>query len=116
MAKGNQRDPKRERRWRRHLRQQVRSRLTVRDYCQLHRLHESAFYFWRREVVVRDRQRNGAAGPTTRTTRQHAVAAKERVEPAFVPVTVVQPRGRQEAVIDIRLRCGDRLRVRAGGL
>jgi hypothetical protein len=97
MAKGNPRDAERERRWRRHMRQQRRRRRSVREYCELHRLHESAFYFWRRVIADRDRER---AHP---------------VEPAFVPVTVVDPpTPRNAAVLDIRLTSGHRLRVRAG--
>src|SRR5438552_6158321 len=116
MAKGNPRDPERERGWRRHLRQQRVSRLSVRDYCELHRLHESAFYFWRREIAARDRQRHGAAGPTTRAARRRrAAAATGRAEPAFVSVTLIDPpTPRDAAILDIRLANGHRLRVRAG--
>src|SRR5262245_28545781 len=103
MAKGNPRDPERERYWRRHVRQQRLSRVSVRDYCDLHRLHESAFYFWRREIAARDGRRHGASGPTT------------PAEPAFVPVAVVDPPASRDAgVLEIRLASGHRLRVRAG--
>ena len=97
MAKGNSRDPGRERRWRRHVRQQGRSRLSVRDDCGLHQLHESAFYFWRRVIADRDRER------------------AQPIEPAFVPVTVAAPPASPDAtVLDIRLASGHRLRVRVG--
>jgi hypothetical protein len=44
MAANKARDPKRERAWRRHLRQQRAGGLTVRDYCLLHQLRESTFH------------------------------------------------------------------------
>lgn len=115
MAKGNPRDPERERLWRRQLRQQRLSRLSVRDYCDLHRLHESAFYFWRREIAARDRQRHGAAGRTRRAARRDSAAVgRGPSEPAFVPVAVVDPPASLAAALDIRLASGHRLRVRTG--
>lgn len=110
MAKGNPRDPERERGWRRHLRQQRLSRLSVRDYCELHRLRESAFYFWRREIAARDRQRRGVAPPVSLRRTAAGPAG-----PAFVPLTLVEPRlPGNGSVLDIRLTSGHRLRVRAG--
>ena len=90
MAKGNPRDPKRERRWRRHLERQAASGLSIRDYCAKHGLHEAAFYFWRREIAQRDAE-----------------------APAFVPVTLAAAAA-AEPPIDIRLANGQRLRVRPG--
>jgi hypothetical protein len=98
VAKGKLRNPERERQWRRHLRRQRRSGLTVREYCGQEQLPESTFHFWRREIAARDQQRQS----------QPAMSAT----PTFVPVTVVAtPR---PTAIDIRLSSGHRLRVRAG--
>jgi hypothetical protein len=114
MAKGSPRDPQRERFWRRHVRQQRLSRLSVRDYCDLHRLYESAFYFWRREIAARDRQRNSRPAVCDGRRRSAANAAGP-VEAAFLPVSVVEPPAAGDAaVLDIRLTSGHRLRVRAG--
>jgi hypothetical protein len=99
MAQGKSRDPKRERFWRRHLKSQRASGLTIRDYCAGHELPESSFHFWRREIADRDRQREGA-GTTP--------------APAFVPVTIIEPPMVANAAIDVKLASGHRLRVRAG--
>ena len=98
MAQGKSRDPQRERLWRQHLARQTGSGLTVREFCASYDLSESAFYFWRRTIAARDRA--GRKSP-------------ER-QPAFVPVTVVEAPGATDAPIDVRLRSGQRLRLRAG--
>ena len=71
MAHG-QRDPVRERLWRKHIADWKTSRLSIRAYCRQHDLTETAFQYWRQEL-----RRRGAA----------AQASPPR--PAFVPVTVV---------------------------
>jgi hypothetical protein len=98
MTQGKSRDPKREQLWRQHLARQTGSGLTVREFCASYDLSESAFYFWRRTIAERDR-----AGRKS----------SER-QPAFVPVTVVGPPVSADVPIDVRLRSGHRLRVRAG--
>ena len=60
MAQGKPRDQKRERLWRRHLREQQLSGLTARDFCSLHQLAESTFHFWRREIARRDDEQQQA--------------------------------------------------------
>jgi transposase-like protein len=80
-------------RWRRRIRQQQATGMSIRAYCLRHGLHESAFYFWRRTLAERDR---------------HA-------EPAFVPVRVIDaPATSSSSPIDIYLAGGRRVRVRAG--
>jgi hypothetical protein len=69
MAQGNPRDPKLERRWRRHFQRQQASGLTIRAYCLEHDWHESAFYFWRREIAARDRVIGSATASTTSSIR-----------------------------------------------
>jgi len=54
MAKRTVRDKGKEAFWRDALRQQASSGLTIRAYCRKHRLGESLFYFWRRELARRD--------------------------------------------------------------
>lgn len=65
------RDPQREQFWRATLAEWSASGRTVRDYCRRHRLTETAFFYWRREL----RRRGATPVPAA--------------SPAFVPVTVV---------------------------
>ncbi|MCY2950574.1 MAG: transposase [Planctomycetota bacterium] len=67
MAKGKVRDKSKEAFWRRAVRRQGQSDLTVRAFCREHALRETAFYFWRREL-----------------------ARREVADAAFVPVRVVE--------------------------
>jgi len=53
MAKGKVRDKSTEAFWRRTVRRQRQSGLTVRAFCREHALRETAFYFWRRELARR---------------------------------------------------------------
>lgn len=84
--------------WRRRLQRQQASGLTIRDFCALHDLHESAFYFWRREIAARDE-----------------ASVRDPVStPAFMPVQVIEAPTLPKSFIDIRLASGHRLRVSAG--
>ncbi len=56
MAKGQQRDPAREAKWRQVLARQGKSGLSVRVFCRREGLPESAFYAWRRTIQQRDAQ------------------------------------------------------------
>jgi hypothetical protein len=69
MAKGQQRDLKREAFWRRALARFNTSGLSVRGFCARERLTEPCFYAWRRVIRQRD-------------------AEQEQSRPAFVPVVV----------------------------
>ena len=95
MTDGNHRNRKLESIWRRHVKRQPASGLSIRGYCCEHDLHESAFYFWRREIATRDQ-------------------AARLATPAFVPVTVVEAPVPTTSTIDIRLASGHRVRVRTG--
>ena len=75
MAKGRDRDWRRETRWRRIIREQGRSGLSVREFCRRGKLTETAFYFWRRELLRREAQRcrrGRRAGPSWRRPRSAA--------------------------------------------
>jgi transposase len=80
MAKrgGKRRDPAREKFWRRTVRDQQRSGLSVRDFCLRQGLKDWTFRWWRQELARRDQ----ASSVTT---------SGERIEaaPAFLPVRVV---------------------------
>jgi hypothetical protein len=53
MANGKGRDPRREAYWRRTMRRQERSGLTIREFCHRQDLAETAFYYWRKELARR---------------------------------------------------------------
>src|SRR5437764_2805862 len=84
MAKrgGKRRDPARERFWRRTIRDQQRSGLSVRDFCRREGLKDGAFRWWRQELTRRDRE--ASVDPRGERTEE---------APAFLPVRVVDPEG-----------------------
>ena len=61
MAKGAPRDWQKEAKWRRWLRAQAESGLSVRAWCRRHGQRESAFYWWRTQVARRDAEAPGFA-------------------------------------------------------
>jgi hypothetical protein len=108
MAKsgGKRRDPARERFWRRTIRDQQRSGLSVRDFCRREGLKDGAFRWWRQELSRRDRE----AAVDPRGERTEAA-------PAFLPVRVVDPEGiapRPAPPIEIVLPTGPTVRVPSG--
>jgi hypothetical protein len=74
------RDPGREAFWRRIMVEFRKSELAVRAFCQRRKLHESAFYFWRRTIQERDAARN--------SSRQCCPNRRGIKPPAFVPLVV----------------------------
>lgn len=73
MAKLN-RSEERESFWRMVLEEHRHSGLNIRQFCKREGLGEASFYFWRREIEDRDRQRDSAGAGS-----------------AMIPVKVVQP-------------------------
>ena len=98
MAKGQQRDPAREAKWREVVARHRKSGLSVRAFCEREQLPESAFYAWRRTIQERDGQRAPA-------------------QPAFLPVRVRPEDGHDEGEmcpfgeIAVELRGGRVLRL-----
>ena len=88
MAKGQERDPKREAYWRRMIGRWHDSGLGIRAFCRREKLSEPSFYSWRRVLQERDQERHP--------------------EPAFVPVVVSQEQPLPVASerITVRLRGG----------
>ena len=86
MAWG-QRDPALEQRWRERIAKWQSSGLSVRGFCMLHGLTETSFYYWKRELHVRD-----------------VAAAKlpsgQEPRPKFVPLTVIPA-----ATVSVEVRC-----------
>jgi transposase-like protein len=93
-----QRDPVRERLWRKHVAGWQAGGLSIRAYCRQHDLAETAFRSWRQELRRRD-----AATPTSPPPR-----------PAFAPVVVVpdpepadvSPEPQSSAAIEVRCPSG----------
>lgn len=54
MAPGKPRNLRKESFWRRMVRRQAGSPLSVRAWCEAHDLREATFYWWRAELVRRD--------------------------------------------------------------
>jgi hypothetical protein len=108
MAKrgGKRRDPAREKFWRRAIRQQRRSGLSVRDFCRREGLRDWTFRWWRQELARRDHERPAALpGEPTETA------------PVFLPVRVVDPEAvalRTAPPIEIVLPTGPTVRVPPG--
>jgi len=102
-----QRDPGKERFWRRVLARFRASRLNIREFCRREVLPEPNFYAWRAELARRDRRRN--------PIRRLASSAGS-VRPSFLPVRIVpQPQSAvPESAIEIVLPGGRVLRVRPG--
>lgn len=93
MARGHQRDPALEAKWRKALARQSGSGLSVRAFCRREGLHESSFHAWRRTLRQRDGERQAS-------------------RPAFVAVQV-RPAESPEGRIDIELRGGRTMRLAA---
>ncbi len=123
MSKSQPRDPKREQFWRTTLAKWTTSGPNIRDFCRRHRLAETAFYFWRREIARRDGAPAGEpAVPhrpsdprrTSSLPRPARPAAPRRTpttpaKPSFVPIRVVPDRP-----LELVLRSGHVLRVPPG--
>lgn len=107
---GKRRDPAREMFWRRTIRRQQQSGLTIRAFCRREELKDWTFRWWRQELGRRDQQ--PVTDPRGVGKDQFAEAS-----PVFLPVHVVG----QEAVpsqlpppIEIVLPTGPTLRVPGG--
>jgi hypothetical protein len=107
--KSPRRDVGKERFWRRVVREQAKSGLTIRDYCSREGLSEPSFYAWRRELDRRREQGSKrkpkmprrTAGPKETGHTAHPKAAEKTGRPAkpntksaakakatFVPIAV----------------------------
>jgi transposase len=82
MAK-RQRDPERERFWRRTFSAWQASGQTIRQYCEQHDVTETSFHYWRRELRQRD-----------------AHVSTRGASPAFVPVRVIPA-----TIVAVKIRC-----------
>ena len=91
MVKHRARDLAKEAAWRRRVDRHAESGQTVRAWCRRHRVKETAFHWWRRELARRD---------------------AEVQAPSFVPVRVTDDPARDnDPQIEIVLLDGQRIRV-----
>jgi hypothetical protein len=77
---GHERDPKRERFWRKVLARRARSGLTISEFCAQEGLVATTYQHWRREITRRDAPRPAALSKRRRRS----------LVPAFVPVAVAE--------------------------
>jgi len=98
------RDVKKEEFWRRMLRREAGSGLSVRAWCRKHHLQQSAFYWWRRELARRDTE-------AAETTSAQA-STQSPSSTAFVPVRLTEDGpAKNDPVIEILLTNGRRVRL-----
>jgi transposase len=112
MAKrgGKRRDPAREKFWRRTIRRQQRSGLTVRVFCDREGLKDWTFRWWRQELARRNRQ------PSSES-RGEQEGGPTQAAPVFLPVRVVDlvaAPPRPAPPIEIVLPTGPIVRVSSG--
>lgn len=94
----SRRDGGKEREWRALLERQRRSGESVRAFCRSRRLRETSFYYWRREIELRDRE-----------------AGSKQTPPVLAPVVFVdEPRdaSTDRTVASIEIVLGDGMMVR----
>jgi hypothetical protein len=103
---GKRRDPARERSWRLRIQKQVRSGLSVREFCRREGLKDWTFRWWRQELIRRDK------APAL-TGRNEPIGAP----PVFLPVRVIDPEAtafRSAPPIEILMPTGPTVRVACG--
>jgi len=91
------RSAEKERVWRGILRRHAAGKLSVRGFCRNEGLKESAFYFWKRTIAQRDRERGSKR--STRGSQQRFVKGQRgrtRAAAEFVPLAVVGETARLE--------------------
>lgn len=120
-------DAEKQRQWEAVMRRWKESGQSVRQYCRIEGLRESAFYFWRRQLARRcptedavnsARPPARAATPTVPSPKR--LALRQGTAPAFLPVHVVGAASENPALatavqgVEIILRQGRTVRVPAG--
>ena len=74
------RDLRKETAWRRRLRQQGQSGQAVRAWCRNHRVTETAFYWWRKELARRDAEGRAAAFVPMHVSEEPAPGGAGQIE------------------------------------
>ena len=86
--------------WRKTIRQAARSRMSVRSYCQEHKLSESQFHWWQRKLELKRRHRKPGWKGAAASQASFALGSGD-------------PEG-MDAGIELVLGSGQRLRIRKG--
>ena len=92
MDKSKARDLAKEATWRRRLARQADSGQSVRAWCREHRVTETAFYWWRRELARRD-----AEQPSVRPRDAEQASARRPMHPRDAEQRPVRPRKEEPA-------------------
>lgn len=87
--------------WRKLLREQRRSGMTVRQFCRDHGLSEASFFSWQREIATRDRQAAGTTENGSSSSRKKQASPPPVNAASFIPLRLsgtsalelVHPRG-----------------------
>ena len=87
--------------WRKMLRRQRDSGLTVRQFCKDHGLSEASFFSWQREIAIRDRQAAGTTEKGSSSLREQRTSPPRVNRAPFIPIRLsgtsalelVHPRG-----------------------
>lgn len=80
MAKGARRDRDKATAWRRAMRAQAGSGMSVRSWCCKHRVKEASFYWWRRTLARRDAQAPQPAFIPVRVSEQGSDGERHSIE------------------------------------
>jgi hypothetical protein len=96
MPHGKPRDPRKEQHWRRLIERWQSSGLSVRHFCERHRLAVPSFYAWRRTLQQRDRL---------------ASASQTTAPVTFLPVHVTHDDPEPRPVFELLLANGRCLRI-----
>ena len=110
MARRQSRDPHKEAIWRERVDRQSRSGLSVRAFCRRENLTETAFYFWRRTIARRDRERTSPPSPLSSADFPQTPRAE------FVPVVVIEESSPSPADIETPTQKGSGLTEESLGL
>ena len=85
----SRRSPEKEAYWRKTLRRQGRSGLSVRQFCKDHAVSEASFFSWKREIAIRDRQATDTSENGSSSSRvKQAVAQQVNASP-FIPLRLI---------------------------
>ena len=88
---GARRDRAKERKWRAVLRRQARSGLAVRSFCLTRGISQATFYYWRRELAIRDTEYSAAnTSAAAATDNDHSSSTGQRGQRLFTQVVVAR--------------------------
>ena len=97
----SRRSPEKEAYWRKMVREQRRSGITVRQFCKDHGVSEASFFSWQREIAIRDRQAAGTTANGSSSSRKKQAVPPPVSTSSFIPLRLsgasalelVHPRG-----------------------